>query len=397
MRIHSLAAFLAAVPAALALAQPLTTAFTFQGQLTSTGSPASGLYDFQFALFDAASGGSQQGPTLCSDNVAVSGGVFTVTLDFGAQFSGSQRFIEVRARQDSGLSCADATGFTTLSPRQSLTASPNAAFSLSTANALQLGGQPASFYTNAANLTGTLADARLSSNVALLSGAQTFSGAKTFSATLNLAPASGTGIIFAAGTTPLITAGQDNAAGHEKRMWIAHSEALNNWGIQYRDLSSDGFAADSIEVVAGNQTRPQFGFVLGSRLFNGYDPMGATTVSVSALTGAAQFNGGVTQSYSGTLARATPVAFGAIASGGTVSNGTPNVASAVWNPSLSRYEITLIAETYAVGSYTTTITPSAASPVIATTDAFNGELVVHLYDLTGASVQAPFSFITYKR
>jgi hypothetical protein len=50
-------------------------------------------------------------------------------------------------------------------------------------NADLLDGQQGSYYQNASNITaGTLADARLSSNVALLSGSQTFSGSKTFSA-----------------------------------------------------------------------------------------------------------------------------------------------------------------------------------------------------------------------
>ena len=45
-----------------------------------------------------------------------------------------------------------------------------------------LDGQTGAFYQNASNINGgTLADARFSSNVALLSGTQTFTGAKTFS------------------------------------------------------------------------------------------------------------------------------------------------------------------------------------------------------------------------
>lgn len=50
-------------------------------------------------------------------------------------------------------------------------------------NATQLNAQPASFYTNASNINaGTLADARLSANVALLSASNTFTGAQqTFS------------------------------------------------------------------------------------------------------------------------------------------------------------------------------------------------------------------------
>ena len=159
----AIAATLALV--SLAHAQPLTTAFTYQAELRSSGTPASGLHDLRFRLYDALSGGTQQGPTLCADNVTVSQGRFSVPLDFGAQFAGQRRFLEVELRADAGLDCTNSAGFTTLSPRQELTSAPYAAFALSSllatnatiaGNATQLNGQPASFYSSAANLTGTL-------------------------------------------------------------------------------------------------------------------------------------------------------------------------------------------------------------------------------------------------
>jgi hypothetical protein len=70
-------------------ATPQGTAFTYQGELRQNGVPASGNVDMTFALFDAAASGNQVGPTLAyttagANPVAVSAGVFTVTLDFGA-------------------------------------------------------------------------------------------------------------------------------------------------------------------------------------------------------------------------------------------------------------------------------------------------------------------------
>jgi hypothetical protein len=50
-------------------------------------------------------------------------------------------------------------------------------------NADRLDGQDGAFYANAGNLGGTLPDSVLSSNVVLLTGAQTFTGTKTFSPT----------------------------------------------------------------------------------------------------------------------------------------------------------------------------------------------------------------------
>ena len=116
------------------------TAFTYQGSLDDAGAPASGLHDFRFKLFDAASGGTQVGTVLCSDNVSVVEGVFTAQLDFGQQFATTaQRFMEVEVRTDTGLTCSNATGFAALTPRQQLTATPvalhaNSAFALDAAD-----------------------------------------------------------------------------------------------------------------------------------------------------------------------------------------------------------------------------------------------------------------------
>ncbi len=106
--------------------QAVGTAFTFQGQLQSLGAPANGTYDIQFRLFDAATAGNQTGATICQDNVVVTGGLMTVTLDFGPIFQGLARWLELSVRADSTVgNCATGT-FTTMSPRQALTPAPYA-------------------------------------------------------------------------------------------------------------------------------------------------------------------------------------------------------------------------------------------------------------------------------
>jgi len=159
----------------VAHAQPIGTSFTYQGELRSSGSPVTGPHDLQFRLYDAASGGTQVGSTLCSDNVAIIEGRFTAVLDFGAQFAGQQRYLEIDVRADTGLNCANPTGYMPLTPRQPVTASPYANFSLSAGEAMtamtaqnannagQLNGQSATFYQNASNLSaGTIPSSRLS-------------------------------------------------------------------------------------------------------------------------------------------------------------------------------------------------------------------------------------------
>jgi hypothetical protein len=103
-----------------------STAFTYQGRLNIAGSPANGSYDLTFALFNSLSGGTQQGSTITNTATSVSNGVFTVTLDFGNQFPGDNRWLEIGVQTNSG------GGFSTLSPRQQLTSTP---YSVRAANA----------------------------------------------------------------------------------------------------------------------------------------------------------------------------------------------------------------------------------------------------------------------
>ena len=118
------------------------TGFTYQGKLSSGGSPATGNYDLQFSLFDNASGGTQVATTQTFSSVGVSGGTFKVQLDFGqaAFLAGTDRWLEISARL-SGVG-----SFIPLAPRQQVTSTPYAVQSLNSAsaslatNSLQLGG-----------------------------------------------------------------------------------------------------------------------------------------------------------------------------------------------------------------------------------------------------------------
>jgi hypothetical protein len=99
------------------------TAFTYQGRLTDGGQPANGDYDLRFAVYDAASDGSLVGGPATNAATAVSNGLFTVTLDFGAGvFDGNARWLDIRVRAHD----AGAAGFIPLSPRQALTPAPYA-------------------------------------------------------------------------------------------------------------------------------------------------------------------------------------------------------------------------------------------------------------------------------
>jgi lysophospholipase L1-like esterase len=124
-----------AFPGASDAAAPAGTAFTYQGWLGAGGQPANGLYDFQFSLWDAATGGNSVGGPLSTNGVEVAGGLFTVLLDFGAEpFGGQARWLEVSVRTNGE------GDFTALAPLQPLTASPLALYALNAATCANLSG-----------------------------------------------------------------------------------------------------------------------------------------------------------------------------------------------------------------------------------------------------------------
>ena len=209
--------FLVLVSAAFKLAAQ-GTAFNYQGRLSDGGSPANGSYDLRFGVYDAVTNGSAISFPLTNAAVAVSNGLFAVTLDFGpGVFAGNNYWLDLGVRTNGG------TNFTGLFPRQPILPVPYAIFANTASNLLgkltaaQLSGnlpasQVAGGSTNVVNFTnlnnvfggtftgsgaslsnlnasqlttGTVADARLSTNVALLNANQTFTGLNNFNGAIS--------------------------------------------------------------------------------------------------------------------------------------------------------------------------------------------------------------------
>ncbi|MBI3850306.1 MAG: hypothetical protein HY298_08465 [Verrucomicrobia bacterium] len=127
------------------------TAFTYQGRLADTGSPANGNYDLRFTVYDSTnSPGTIIAGPLTNAPTVVSNGLFTVKLDFGASvFTGAARWLEIAVRTNGS------GAFATLTPRQHLTPTPYAIYA-GGANAAGISGTlPATTlngtYTNAVN------------------------------------------------------------------------------------------------------------------------------------------------------------------------------------------------------------------------------------------------------
>ncbi|HAV63354.1 MAG TPA: hypothetical protein DCY13_13435, partial [Verrucomicrobiales bacterium] len=146
-----------------------TTAFTYQGHLTANGAPAAGLHDLELRLFNAGTLGTQQGSTVALEDVGVTNGLFTVTLDFGAGvFDGSARWLEIAVRPGASIG-----SYTKLLPRQPVTSAPYAVRAASAAAATVAGS------VNAANIAGTIGLAQLPSSL-LTNGASAVNLTGTF-------------------------------------------------------------------------------------------------------------------------------------------------------------------------------------------------------------------------
>jgi hypothetical protein len=120
---RSLAIFLSLAVVMSANAQG--TAFTYQGQLASGGSPANGNYDLAFTLFGSTNAAAPvlAGPVTNFSVAVTSNGIFTAAMDFGPNiFTGTNIWLEIAVRTNGAAS------FTTLAPRQPITPTPYAIF-----------------------------------------------------------------------------------------------------------------------------------------------------------------------------------------------------------------------------------------------------------------------------
>ena len=257
------------------------TAFNYQGRLSDSGAPANAAYDFRFALYDAVTNGNQVSVPLTNSAVAVSNGLFSVTLDFGAGlFTGTNYWLDI------GVRAVGVTNFTPLLPRQPVLPVPYAIFATGASNLLgtlpaaqltgilsasQVAGTSANqvnflnanntfsgtFSGNGGPLTnlngsqitfGIVADARLSTNVALLNGSQTFSGNNQFYGANNFTnfANSFSGSFFGNGLVGWIT-----VAGTAQAAIRDHGYMLTNAGLTTVTLPATGLSAGDIVRISG--------------------------------------------------------------------------------------------------------------------------------------------------
>lgn len=121
----SVFALMLAMGTNVSFAQPLASGFTYQGELSDNGVPASGTVDILFRLYDGS--GAAVSPTYTASDVPLdSMGRFTVEIPFDlTAFNGNERYLDIRVRPGDSVGA-----YTTLSPRQRLSAAPYALYAL---------------------------------------------------------------------------------------------------------------------------------------------------------------------------------------------------------------------------------------------------------------------------
>ena len=210
-------------------AAALSTAFTYQGQLQQSASPVNDNCDFQFSLWNAPTSGSQIDSTETASGVPVADGLFTALLDFGpGAFTGDNRWLQI------AVSCPYGTGiYTTLNPRQFLSAAPYALYASSAGSASDLscsGCVGSSDLASGAVTSSKIASGTIdTNNLAFTPGTVT-----SVSAGVGLTggPITTSGIISAAfGTTAGTVAEGDHQ--HDTRYWSVTGNAGMTQGANF--------------------------------------------------------------------------------------------------------------------------------------------------------------------
>lgn len=115
----------AALWSLLGVSVAYSQAFTYQGFLRVNGTPATGSFNMRFSLYDASTGGTQQGATVTLNNVSVVNGLFTVALNFGGLtlWDGSPRWLQIEVADP-----PSSTNYVPIQPRVEIRPTPYSFF-----------------------------------------------------------------------------------------------------------------------------------------------------------------------------------------------------------------------------------------------------------------------------
>jgi hypothetical protein len=241
-------------------ARAQTPTFTYQGRLTDAVNPAS-TYEMQFSLFGSLAGNDQIGSTITNSSVAVTGGVFTVQLDFSPATpftTGADRWLQIAVRKAS-----DPPGFTTLTPRQQITSSPYSIRTLSANAADSLSSACVGCVTDAH--VNSVSGSKLTGTVAVPNGG---TGATTLTGILH---GNGTGSFNALTTSAGIAGAISNETGSGALVFASSPSLItpNLGAATATSLTVTNPIAGSVTGNAATATALQTARTINGTLFDG--------------------------------------------------------------------------------------------------------------------------------
>ncbi|HWX20207.1 MAG TPA: tail fiber domain-containing protein [Candidatus Binatia bacterium] len=318
------------------------TAFTYQGELNDGGNPANGLYDIRVGLYLTSTGSTVFAGPITNAAVAVSNGLFTITLDYGGVFDGTTYWLQIAVRTN------NVGAFKVLSPRQQLTPTPYAIFAEGASAAGLSGTIPAASlsgtYGGAVNLTnpgdsfngngggltglnasqlttGTVPAAALGNAWQIAGNAGTSATNGNFVGTTDYQPLE----LHINGTRALRLEPTANDANHSGIVNVAGGAAVNSVGAGVYGATIAGGGANNYFGSPGtNSVVADFGTVGGG---SGNLASGSDNYYTTPLLGYSTVGGGVSNSATGSGSFVGGGGYGAGIFAGNVASGDASVVS----------------------------------------------------------------------
>lgn len=94
-------------------------------------------------------------------------------------------------------------------------------------------------------------------------------------------------------------------------------------------------------------------------------------------------------------ANMVPIAYGTVRPNGVLASGSGNAA--VTRTGMGNYEVTISGEDYYFTQYTPQLTINGGDPYFISSTSVSGNLIVNIYDTSGARADSHFTFVVYKQ
>ncbi len=327
-------------------AAPIENVLSFQGKLVEGGTPVDGTRNIVFRLYDTETGGGALWEE-SHPGVPVAGGLFNVELGGSVNFAGAG--VSFDEQYWIGISVG---GGAEVSPRYKLTSS---AYSMN--RVWEVNGSD--IYCNGGNVG---------------------IGITTPDEALHIYDSPQARLLLES----------DNSS-----FFVADCGGMSNSGILFTNAgTTKGIicwspSADQLQFSSGDAVLPEV--VIDTDGNVGIGTMGPTTTL--DVDGDIRATGKIRpDEYT---ENGVPICYGCVSASGTLTHGTSNITSVVWESASNQYKIDITGGfNYSRNAWV--VTPySHSTPVFAT--AYDGgvSLYVKIWDLSGTAVQSRFSFVVY--